>query len=65
MGCARVWGGAVEVPSPQEQGSGMLMRVGRILGRNVLLFDVILCVDVCDTVMRQQAEGCQDCEWTD
>lgn len=30
----------------------MLMRVGRILGRNMLLFDVILCVDVCDTVMR-------------
>lgn len=42
----------MEVPSPQEQGSGMLMRVGRILGRNMPLFDVILCVDVCDTVMR-------------
>lgn len=44
------------VPSPQEQGSGAIMRVRRVLGRNVLLFDVILCVDVCDTVMRQQAE---------
>lgn len=55
----------MEVSSPQEQGSGAIMRVRRILGRNVLLFDVTLCVDVCDMVMRQQAEGCQDCEWTD
>lgn len=51
--------------SLQEQGSGAIMRMGRILGRNALLFDVILCADVCDMVMRRQAEDCQDCEWID